>query len=46
MSADLSWVDRVRAVVESTCADQGIPVCVTDRGALRQVVVLLSADRP
>lgn len=37
----MGWVDDVRALVERTCAEQGLPVQVTDRATVEQVVVLL-----
>jgi hypothetical protein len=40
-----NWADRVRSLVEATCAEQGVPVYVTDRAVVDQVAVLLSADR-
>jgi hypothetical protein len=42
MSATFS--ERVRALVEQTCRDQGVPVQVTDERTLSQVAALLNAD--
>jgi hypothetical protein len=39
-----SWSDRVRALVEETCREQGVPLHVTDGRVLGQVAVLLGAD--
>jgi hypothetical protein len=39
------WAEQVRALVESTCAEQGLPVLVADRGAVDRVAVLLRAGR-
>jgi hypothetical protein len=36
-----SWRDEVRRAVERTCAEQGVPVHITDRTVVDQVVVLL-----
>ena len=44
MSGD-SWALEVRALVERTCADQGVPVVVTERGVVERVSVLLGARR-
>ena len=38
-----AWSDRVRAVLEQTCAEQGVPVLVSDAAVVERVVVLLSA---
>ena len=40
--------EQVRAWVEQSCAEQGVPVLVDDPGTLAQVVVLLTgqAARP
>jgi len=35
------WRERVRAWVERTCAEQGVPVKVTDRRVVAQVAELL-----
>lgn len=38
--------DQIRAWTVASCADQQVPVAVTDAGTLRDVAVLLSAGRP
>ena len=37
--------EDVRAFVERTCAEQGVPVLVTDPAALRDVAVMLGQTR-
>lgn len=37
----MGWTEDVRVLVERTCAEQGIPVQVTDRGTVERVMVLL-----
>jgi hypothetical protein len=39
--SDPLWRDQVRAVVERTCAEQGVPLYVTDARVVDQIVVLL-----
>lgn len=36
-----AWETEVREWVERTCAEQGVPVKVTDPATLRKVAVLL-----
>jgi hypothetical protein len=37
----MGWAEDVRALVERTCAEQGVPVQVTDRATVERVMVLL-----
>lgn len=41
MSAGQSWTEQVRALVEQTCAEQGVPMRVTDGATVARVVTLL-----
>lgn len=43
MSGD-GWAEKVRALVESTCAEQGVPVRVADRAVVATVVTLLGVS--
>ena len=38
-----SWAERVRAVVEDTCREQGVPLRVSDREVIQHVAVLLGS---
>lgn len=39
-----AWSDQVRALVERTCADQGVPVVVSERSVVDRVSTLLRPD--
>jgi hypothetical protein len=39
------WHERVQEWVERTCAEQGVPVKVTDRRVVREVAAILRSAR-
>ena len=45
MSAGQDWREQVRAMVTRSCAEQGVPVLVSDSRAVAQVATLLGNGR-